>query len=83
MKKNIPEFKNYQEEARFWDTQDISDYWDQGKPVKIKASFPLSTRLELRIDEESAKKLAYEAQKKGVGPSTLARMWIKERLTNL
>ncbi len=81
--KKIPKFKNYQEEAQFWDTHDISDYWEQGKSVKIKTSFPLSTRLELRIDGESAKKLADEARRKGLGPSTLARMWIKERLTNI
>lgn len=81
-KKIIPEFKTYEEEAAFWDTHDASDFWDQSEPVTIKASFPLSKRLELRIDGETALKLEKEAHKKGVGPSTLARMWIKERLLN-
>ena len=76
----MPEFKNYQEEAEFWDTHDLSDYWDQGKTVKIKATFPLSRRLELRIDEDTAKKLERVANKKGVGSSTLARMWVMEHL---
>lgn len=79
----IPGFKSYKEEANFWDTHDFNEFWDQGKPVKIKAAFPLSKRLELRIDEETVKKLEKEAHKKGVGPSTLARMWIKERLSGV
>jgi len=31
MTKKIPKFKNYKEEAKFWDTHDISDYIDEMK----------------------------------------------------
>ncbi len=27
-KEPIPEFKSREEEATFWDTHDIADYWD-------------------------------------------------------
>lgn len=81
--KTIPVFKDFQEEARFWDKNDFSDYWNHAQPVKLRTKFPLSKRLELRIDDATAKKLEDEAEKKGVGSSTLARIWIKERLTNL
>ncbi len=82
-KEPIPEFKSRKEEAEFFDTHDMADYWEEFEPVKIKASFPLSKRLELRIDGETAQKLEKEANKKGVGPSTLARMWIKEKLQTI
>lgn len=55
--KTIPVFKDFQEEAQFWDKNDFSDYWNQAQPVKLRTKFPLSKRLELRIDEVSAKKL--------------------------
>ena len=79
-KEPIPEFKTRKEEAEFFDTHDMADYWDEFEPVKIKVSFSLPKRLELRIDDETAQKLEKEAHKKGIGASTLARMWIKEKL---
>jgi hypothetical protein len=39
----IPKFANREEEAAFWDTHDISDYWDELKPVKLKVAKNLST----------------------------------------
>ena len=33
-KSRIPEFKTIEEEAEFWDTHDLADYWDELKPVK-------------------------------------------------
>ena len=34
-KEPIPEFKSREEEATFWDTHDIADYWDNFAPVDI------------------------------------------------
>jgi hypothetical protein len=33
--KPIPKFKNIQEEAKFWDTHDTTDYLNRAKVVKI------------------------------------------------
>lgn len=41
----IPKFANREEEAAFWDTQDVSDYWDELRPVKLKVAKNLSTLL--------------------------------------
>jgi CopG antitoxin of type II toxin-antitoxin system len=32
----IPEFASREEEARFWDTHDLADYWDEFKPVEMR-----------------------------------------------
>ncbi|MHB8575587.1 MAG: CopG family antitoxin [Dehalococcoidia bacterium] len=32
----IPEFASREEEARFWDTHDLADYWDEFKPVRVQ-----------------------------------------------
>ena len=78
--RRIPTFANREEEAAFWDNHDLSDYWDELKPVKLKVAKNLSKGITIRFDAETLKELRRLAQEKGVGPSTLARMWILERL---
>ncbi len=74
--------KSIEEQADFWDSQDLTDYWREDRPVKLKVKLakPLSYRLEVRMDVEMAGELAKEARAKGLAISTLARMWLKERV---
>ena len=77
---HVPKFANHKEEATFWDTHDVSDYWHELKPVKVKVSKNLSKGITIRLDEETLEILRQQAHRKGIGPTTLARMWILERL---
>ena len=79
-KEPIPEFKSREEEAKFWDTHDLTDYWDEFKPVKVRFAKNLSEGITIRFDPQTLAKLREQARKKGMGPTTLARMWILERL---
>ena len=79
-KEPIPEFRSREEEARFWDTHDMADYWDEFQSVKVRFAKNLSEGLHIRLDPETMNQLRSEAAHKGIGPTTLARMWIKERL---
>ncbi|MBI2911190.1 MAG: hypothetical protein HYY05_03540 [Chloroflexi bacterium] len=76
----IPAFESIEEEAAFWDTHDLADYWDDFKPVEVRFARNLSAGLHIRLDPASAGELRGVAREKGVGPSTLARMWILEHL---
>lgn len=76
----IPAFANIEEEAEFWDTHDTTDFAEEWKPVQIEVSPELAERLTLRLDQRDRQQLVALAREKGLGPSTLARMWIKERL---
>lgn len=76
----IPRFKNYQEEAEFWDTHSITEFWDELKPVKVRFAKNLSEGITVRFDPETMIKLRSQAAKKRIGPTTLVRMWIVERL---
>ena len=76
----IPAFANIEEEAEFWDTHDATDFAEEWKPVQIEVSPELAERLTLRLDQRDRQQLVALAREKGLGPSTLARMWIKERL---
>ena len=79
-KKHIPKFKTIQEEAKFWDSHDFTDYQNGFKPVKIAFVKNLSEGVTVRFDRETLQNLRYRAAQKGIGPTTLVRMWVYERL---
>ena len=79
-KKQIPEFKNRQEMAKFWDTHDFTEYKDEFKPIRVRFAKKLSEGITIRLDSETLSELRTRAQAKGVGPTTLARMWVIEQL---
>ncbi len=79
-KSPIPRFKNREEEAKFWDTHSVADYWDEFRPVQVRFAKNLSQVLPVRFDAETLDRLRRVAHKKGIGPTTLVRMWVMERL---
>ncbi|MEJ7902234.1 MAG: CopG family antitoxin [Thermomicrobiales bacterium] len=76
----IPSFNNIEEEAEFWDTHDTADFPDEFQPVEVTIGGDLAERLTIRLDRDDRDELARRARAIGVGPSTLVRMWVKERL---
>ena len=88
MKENTKKYRDPQpganatreELAKFWDTHSFADYWDEFKPVKVRFAKNLSEGATIRFDDKTLTKLRKVAAKKGMGPTTLARMWILERL---
>ncbi len=76
----LPAFKSRDEEARFWDTHDFTDYEDGFKPVAVRFAKNLSQGITVRLDTETLDHLRVLAREKGLGPTTLVRMWILERL---
>src|SRR5262245_20637185 len=80
-KTRIPAFESPEEEAAFWETHSPLDYpqvWREASTAKDRK--PLGHILGVRLDALTLDRLATIARKKGVGPSTLARMWLLERL---
>ena len=78
----IPEFKTKEEEAKWFETHSISNYLDEFKPVKARFAKNLSEGLHIRLDPDSLNKLRSKASQKGIGPTTLVRMWVMEQLNN-
>ncbi|MBI2940113.1 MAG: hypothetical protein HYY04_06695 [Chloroflexi bacterium] len=79
----IPEFASIEEEARFWDTHDTTDFEDEFRPVRVRFARNLSQGITIRLDPETLAELRARARGKGLGPTTLARMWIMEQLAEL
>jgi CopG antitoxin of type II toxin-antitoxin system len=79
-KSRIPEFASREEEAEFWDTHDLADYWDEFKPVQVTVAKKLAARISIDLEPEDWKILRSMAREKGVSPITLAQTWIMEHL---
>jgi len=76
----IPRFKNREEEAEFWATHSTTEFEDEFEEVQVKVARPLGHILAVRLDARTIDRLAEVGRAKGLGPSTLARMWLLERL---
>lgn len=78
--RTIPDSKSREEEAEWFDTHDLADYQDEFKTVKVRFAKNLSEGLNIRLDKATLTVLREIAHKKGIGPSTLVRMWVTEQL---
>ena len=57
------------------------DAWDEtDEVVHIEVKKPLDRVIPIRISSEKWEELRHEARDLGIGPTTLARVWILERL---
>ncbi len=82
-KSRIPGFASREEEAEWFDTHDMADYQDEFKTVRARFARKLSEGLNIRLDNDTLDTLRSRAREKGIGPTTLARMWILENLQEL
>ncbi len=76
----IPSFTSPEEEAHYWETHDFSEIWDTARPTTIQRERVFTRSITIRFDETTLARLRQTAKDRGVGPTTLVRMWIKERL---
>lgn len=80
LKNRVPEFTSREDEARWFDTHDMADYQDEFKTVRTRFAKNLSNGITIRLDTKTLTRLRTQAHEKGLGPTTLVRMWILERL---
>lgn len=81
--KPIKPFKTLEEEADFWDTHDTSLLF--GNPNFPIEKLPLLESekeevISVRVQRSVKERLMMTARRMGIGPTTLARMWILDRL---
>lgn len=83
----FPDFNkmSYKEEAKWWDSHDLTEFWDELEDVDIVAELdkPRTESLVLRVQKDIKDKLQKVARSKGLNVSTLSRMWLMEKLNHL
>lgn len=87
MKKKKFEFPNfdkmsYKEEANWWDSHDFTEFWGETEEVEMvfELDKPRDETIILRVQKDIKDKIDRLARVRGLNLSTLARMWLMEKL---
>ena len=78
-KSSISNATSYEEIGEFWDSHDLSDYWDKTKPV----DFDIDISSEVTcypVEADLSKRIASIAKRKGISAETLLNLWLQERV---
>jgi predicted DNA binding CopG/RHH family protein len=80
--KEIPTFKNEDEEREFWATHDSTEYvdWDEAQAVVLPKLKPSTKTISLRLPELMLNELRVIANKRDVPYQSLIKMFLKERI---
>lgn len=80
--KEIPIFKNEDEEREFWGKADSSDYvdWDNARPVIFAKLKPTTRTISLRLSGSMLDKIRLVANKRDVPYQSLIKMFLKDRI---
>lgn len=86
-KSKLPDFSkmSYKEEATWWDTHDLGDYWDELEDVEIVFDLkkPRTESVVVRLQEDFKERLEKIARSRGLNLSGLIRMWLLENYKRL
>jgi predicted DNA binding CopG/RHH family protein len=72
-------FQTLAEEAEFWDSHSVIDEIDKGAVVGFRSARKTDS-LTIRFEPDDISRIREEATQRGIGPTTLARMWVLEHL---
>ena len=80
----FPDFDkmSYKEEANWWDSHDWGEFWDELEDVDIvfELDKPRDETVVLRVQKDVKERIEKLARTRGLNLSTLARMWLMEKL---
>lgn len=80
--KPIKPFKTLDEEVHFWDTHNVTDEMNEGTLVGFHQANKTKT-ITIRFTPKHLRLLREHAFHRGIGPTTLARMWVIEKLSQI
>jgi len=78
-KSSISQARSYREIGEFWDTHDLTDYWEQTEPVEFEVDIQSEVRY-YALESNLAVTVAEIAWQRGVSVETLLNLWVQEKL---
>ena len=80
--KEIPTFRNEDEEREFWANQDSTEYvdWDAAEPAVFVQLKPTTRSISLRLPVPMLNELRLLANKRDVPYQSLIKIFLKERI---
>ncbi|PKO20596.1 MAG: hypothetical protein CVU38_19275 [Chloroflexi bacterium HGW-Chloroflexi-1] len=76
---SISQAQSYQEMGKFWDTHDLTQFWDQTAPAEIEVDIQSEVTY-YPVDVTLSTRLAEAARRRGISAETLLNLWVQERL---
>ena len=82
MSRKIPKFRTEEEERKFWDSADSTDYisWEKGKRVVLLKLKPSVRTISLRLPEMMLEDLKLLANRRDVPYQSLMKIFLAERI---
>jgi predicted DNA binding CopG/RHH family protein len=82
MSKQLPKFKNEDDERAFWTTHDSTDFmnWKQAERVAFSNLKPSIKKISLRLPESMLEELKILANKRDVPYQSLLKIFLAERI---
>ena len=82
MSKQIPKFKNEDEEREFWATHDSTDYinWEKAEKITFSNLKPSVKKISLRLPETMIEELKLLANKRDGPYQSLLKIFLAERI---
>lgn len=80
--KSIPEFTSEDEERKFWEQNDSSDYidWAQAQQVVMPKLKPTTKTISLRLPQHLLDSIKAAANARDVPYQSLIKVWLQEKL---
>jgi hypothetical protein len=79
LKSPISKSGSYRQLGEFWDTHDLSKFWDKTKPASFDVVMESETTY-YAVDMKLSEKVEEIARKRGVAADTLINLWVQEKL---
>ena len=82
MSKQLPKFKNEDEEREFWATHDSTEFinWSQAERITFSNLKPSVKKISLRLPESMLEELKLLANKRDVPYQSLLKIFLAERI---
>lgn len=82
MKKKVPEFKNEDEERKFWETHDSAEFvdWKRAKKTVLPNLKPSVKTISLRLPQSMLEELKLLANKRDVPYQSLLKVFLSEKI---
>ncbi|HHT9145400.1 MAG TPA: CopG family antitoxin [Candidatus Wunengus sp. YC61] len=78
-KSSVSEATSYKEVGEFWDTHDLTEFWDKTRAGFFEVDIE-SEITYYAVDKMLSEKIQAIAQKRGVTADTLVNLWVQEKL---
>jgi hypothetical protein len=78
-KSSISQAQSYKELGEFWDTHDVTDYWEQTEAIEFEVDIHSEARY-CALERTLVPQISQIAWKKGISVETLVNLWVREKL---